>query len=197
MVANSLRIVRSVCRRYSRPAELAGYLRSVAAQLARRCRTHLLAHGKLWEQPRPELVASLGDVCALHAAFVAQLAPLLTASGGVGGPERAASAPQAPAAAAKAAEAAELADRAFAAFGQFARRCAKLADMFGTVHQFGQLSQHTHIEGVAGVLQQFGEVRPVLMLLVVWGLDVCGALIAAAVWRGEGGLSKMGMWGSG
>jgi dynein heavy chain len=173
-------MVHSVCRHYSSPATLAGYLRRVAAQLARRCRQHLLAPGKLWEQERPALVAALGEVCALHAAFVAQAGPLLNnnggggsggGGGGGGGPKKAAAADlagptNAAGAAAAAAPAgggaaagAELADAAFARFGQFARRCAKLADMFGTVHQFSQLAQHTHIEGVAGVLQQFDEVR--------------------------------------
>lgn len=117
----------------------------IANQLIKRSRQHLLAPGKLWEQPKPALIAALGDAAALHAAFLHHAGGLLGGGGGTGGTAGGAAGSTA-------------ADHAFAKYAQFGRRCGKLADMFGTVHAFSQLAGHTHIEGIAAVLAKFGEV---------------------------------------
>ncbi len=49
----------------------------IANQLIKRCRQQLAAGGKLWEQPRSQLVAALKEVTALHAAFVHHVGGLL------------------------------------------------------------------------------------------------------------------------
>ncbi|KAI3432720.1 hypothetical protein D9Q98_004263 [Chlorella vulgaris] len=146
LIANNLRMVHSVSRHYSRPAVLASFLRKVANQLTKRCRQHLLSGGKLWEQNRLSLIAALHEACALHAAFAQHVKQLLGGTpSGTAGPAHGA------------AGTAELVAAACAKYGQFAKRCGKLAGMFGAVHQFGQLEQHTHIEGVSSVLPKFAE----------------------------------------
>lgn len=140
-------MVHSVSRHYSRPAVLASFLRKVANQLTKRCRQHLLAGGKLWEQDRLSLIAALHEACALHAAFAQHVNQLLGGTpSGTAGPAHGA------------AGTAELVAAACAKYGQFAKRWGKLAGMFGAVQQFGQLEQHTHIEGVSSVLPKFAEV---------------------------------------
>lgn len=135
-------MVHSISRHYSQPARLAAFLRKVANQLIKRSRQHILAAGKLWEQPdRAALVETLSSACRLHDAFAEHARALLAKPGG------AASAP--PSAAAS---------DALTKYGLFAKRCSKLAEMFGTVHQFAQLAQHTHIEGIGTVVAKFGEV---------------------------------------
>lgn len=151
LIANNLRMVHSISRHYSQPAALAAFLRKVANQLIKRSREHILAPGKLWEQrDRPALVETLGTACRLHAAFAEHVTTLLSsASSGSGrqGDEGTA-----------APDAADASAAALAKYSLFAKRCAKLAEMFGTVHQFAQLAQHTHIEGVSAVLAKFREV---------------------------------------
>ncbi|KAL4452763.1 hypothetical protein ABPG75_008425, partial [Micractinium tetrahymenae] len=142
LIANNLRMVHSISRHYSHPAALAAFLRKVANQLIKRSRQHILAAGKLWEQTdRAALVEALSAACRLHAAFAEHAGSLLAKPGGAAG----------------AAPSAAAAD-ALAKYGLFAKRCSKLADMFGTVQQFAQLAQHTHIEGIGTVLAKFGEV---------------------------------------
>jgi dynein heavy chain len=146
----------------------------VANQLVKRSKEHLLVAGKLWEQDRPALIAALGTVVDLHAAFAQQCSPLLsstassTGNSSSGQPAPPRSPPKPPAkgggaaaalaAAQQAAAAEELSKLAFAKYGLFAQRCGKLAEMFGTVHSFSQLAAHTHIEGVSAVLAKFWEV---------------------------------------
>ena len=167
LIASNLRMVHGISRHYGQPAALAAFLRKVANQLIKRSRQHILAPGKLWEQTdRPALVEALNSACRLHSAFAEHASALLgggaatlggsTASAGarLGTAASAGSA----ASAAAAAAAGEAAAAALAKYGLFAKRCAKLSEMFSTVHQFAQLAQHTHIEGVAAVLAKFSEV---------------------------------------
>lgn len=141
LIANNLRMVHSISRHYSQPAALAGFLRKLANQLIKRCRQHVLAAGKLWEQAdRGALVAALGDACRLHDVFVEHAVALLAKPDAAAGSAHPAAAD------------------ALAKYGLFAKRCCKLAEMFGTVHQFAQLAQHMHIEGIGSVLAAFGEV---------------------------------------
>ncbi|PSC73956.1 flagellar outer dynein arm heavy chain gamma [Micractinium conductrix] len=167
LIASNLRMVHGISRHYGQPAALAAFLRKVANQLIKRSRQHILAPGKLWEQTdRPALVEALNSACRLHSAFAEHASALLgggaatlggsTASAGarLGTAASAGSA----ASAAAAAAAGEAAAAALAKYGLFAKRCAKLSEMFSTVHQFAQLVQHTHIEGVAAVLAKFSEV---------------------------------------
>lgn len=153
LIANNLGMVHSISRHYARPAALAAFLRKVANQLAARCRAHLLAPGKLWDQDKAALVEALGACTRLHAAFSEHATRLLQGGRGRGGAGGAT-----PAAGAAAAEAEAAAEQALAKYGLFAKRCSKLAELFTTVHQFAQLAQHTHIEGVGAVLAKFGEV---------------------------------------
>lgn len=167
-------MVRGIVRHYAQPASLAAFLRRIANQLIKRSRQHILAGGKLWEQDRPALIAALGDACGLHAAFLEHAGRLLaprqgSSSGAGGGGGSKPGVPGAPGAAA--AVAGEAAEAAMAKYGLFARRCAKLAEMFGTVHQFAALAAHTHIEGVSTVLAQFMEVRD------------CGLWVSAGCWQ--------------
>ena len=166
LIANNLAMVRGIVRHYAQPASLAAFLRRIANQLIKRSRQHILAGGKLWEQDRPALIAALGDACRLHAAFLEHAGRLLAPRQGSSGAAASSSGsssssslgvPGTPGAAAAAAS--EAAEAALAKYGLFARRCAKLAEMFGTVHQFAALAAHTHIEGVSTVLAQFMEVR--------------------------------------
>jgi hypothetical protein len=46
----------------------------------------------------------------------------------------------------------------FTGYDQFSKRCRKLVDMFSTVHQFTELGQHTHIEGIDAIMAKFSEV---------------------------------------
>lgn len=48
---------------------------------------------------------------------------------------------------------------AFTKYDQFCKRCKKLTEMFTTVHQFTELGQHTHIEGIQSIMTKFDEVR--------------------------------------
>ena len=64
-----LRLAAAASRRFSRPPVLAALLRCLGEPLARRCREHLAAGGKLWEQPRAQLLVKLESVLALSAAF--------------------------------------------------------------------------------------------------------------------------------
>ena len=137
-------MLHGISRHYSQPASLAAFLRKVANQLIKRSLQHLLTPGKLWEQDRASLVAALGAAGQLHAAFEQHAGQVLGAAAATG-------------AAAEAARR-EAEQQAVAKYGLFARRCAKLAEMFSTVHQFAQLAQHTHIQGVSAVLAKFGEV---------------------------------------
>ena len=148
LIATNLRMVHSLSRHYSQPAHLATYLHRLANQLIKRCRQHILAGGsKLWEQPdRPALVEALRAACALHTAYVEHAGKLLPpsrpqGSGSCGAPwaDRAPGAP-------------------LSKFALFSKRCSKLAGMFATAHQFAQLAQSTHIQGVADVLAKFWEV---------------------------------------
>ena len=165
LIANNLAMVRGIVRRYAQPAALAAFLRRIANQLIKRSRLHILAGGKLWEQDWPALIAALRDACRLHAAFLDHAGRLLaprqgSSSSGPAGSGSSGSKPAVPAAAgAAAALASEAADAALAKYGLFAKRCAKLAEMFGTVDQFAALAAHTHIEGVSTVLAQFMQVR--------------------------------------
>lgn len=148
LIANNLRMVHSISRHYSQPAVLAAFLRKVANQLIKRSRQHILAAGKLWEQAdRAALVEALSSACRLHDAFTEHAAALLAKPGA--------------------------AADALAKYGLFAKRCAKLAEMFGTVHQFAQLAQHMYIEGIGSVLAKFGEVGA--------GQQGCAALQPALV----------------
>lgn len=165
LIANNLAMVRGIVRHYAQPAALAAFLRRIANQLIKRSRLHILAGGKLWEQDRPALIAALGDACRLHAAFLEHAGRLLaprqgSSSSGPAGSGSSGIKPAVPAAAgAAAAVASEAAEAALAKYGLFAKRCAKLAEMFGTVDQFAALAANTHIEGVSSVLAQFMEVR--------------------------------------
>ena len=158
-------MVRGIVRHYAQPAALAAFLRRIANQLIKRSRLHILAGGKLWEQDRPALKAALGDACRLHAAFLEHAGRLLaprqgSSSSGPAGSSSSGSKPGVPAAAGAAAVVAgEATETALAKYSLFAKRCAKLAEMFGTVDQFAALAAHTHIEGVSTVLAQFMEVR--------------------------------------
>ncbi len=40
----------------------------------------------------------------------------------------------------------------------FARRCRKLEQLFSTIHQFSGLAQHTHIEGLSGMIKRVEEI---------------------------------------
>lgn len=44
----------------------------MAAQMERGCRAHLLATGRVWDRPRPGLIADLNLAVALNEAFHAQ-----------------------------------------------------------------------------------------------------------------------------
>lgn len=172
-------MVRGIVRHYAQHASLAAFLRRIANQLIKRSRLHILAGGKLWEQDRPALIAALGDACRLHAAFQEQAGRLMArrqgSSSGAAGGSSSGSKPGVPAAAGTAAAgASEAAESALAKYGLFAKRCAKLAEMFGTVDQFAALAGHTHIEGVSTVLAQFMEVRGWVV-----GLLSCGGHAAA------------------
>lgn len=39
-----------------------------ALQVSRRCKAHVMEHGKLWDQPRPALVSNL-DACIRHVPY--------------------------------------------------------------------------------------------------------------------------------
>lgn len=158
LLANNLAMVHSITRHYARPASLDAFLRKVANQLIRRSREHIMGGGggKLWDQPRLALLQALADAARLHAAFQQHAVSLLSGKrgGSAGGADAAA-----PAVDAAGAEAA--AEAALAKYGLFVKRCAKLAELFSTAHQFAQLAAHTHIEGVSDVLAKFGQVRRV------------------------------------
>lgn len=60
------------CRYYADPARLGALLAKMAAQMERGCRAHLLATGRVWDRPRPGLIADLNLAVALNEAFHAQ-----------------------------------------------------------------------------------------------------------------------------
>lgn len=74
MILGNLKMVHAISRHYSQPAEMGRFLRRVANQLAARSRAALAAGGKLWEQPKPQLINCMGAVGRLHAAFVVRVA---------------------------------------------------------------------------------------------------------------------------
>jgi dynein heavy chain len=49
-------------------------------------------------------------------------------------------------------------DVVFEKFNHFKRRLEKLVDMFTTIHQFSSLEQHTHIDGLTGMIANFHQI---------------------------------------
>jgi dynein heavy chain, axonemal len=49
-------------------------------------------------------------------------------------------------------------DVIFEKFNHFKRRLEKLVDMFTTIHQFSSLEQHTHIDGLTGMIANFHQI---------------------------------------
>lgn len=46
----------------------------------------------------------------------------------------------------------------FGKYELFARRCRKLEQLFSTIHQFSGLAQHTHIDGLSGMIKRVEEI---------------------------------------
>lgn len=206
-------MVHAISRHYSQPERMAHFLQRIASQLIARSRQALAAGGKLWEQPKPALIARLEASERLHAAFMvsgwpgwrseagrilwchAGHAPADTPPAGThcshaqgrlvscslsidlgmcGHAEcrrciintRFEPPLQAQAADFLAATGGAALDPAalFPKYDQFNKRCQKLAGMYSTVHQFAELGQHTHIEGMGAIMAKFAEV------LQGWGL---------------------------
>eukprot|EP00887_Chlorella_sp_A99_P001633 scaffold8.g1633.t1 len=135
LIVNNLRMLHGISRHYGQLNSLAAFVARIANQLIRRSREALVAGGRLWEQDKPSLIAGLKAADRLHAAFAEQCGTLL--AGGAGG--------------------AEAATAALAKYGLFARRCRKLVAMLTTVHQFGALAAHTHIEGMGAIMARFQQ----------------------------------------
>ncbi|KAK9841874.1 hypothetical protein WJX81_008571 [Elliptochloris bilobata] len=133
----ALHAMHTVSRYYADPARLAALLARMAAQMERGSRGHILAAGRVWDRPRPALVADLELTVALNEAFHAQFKAVQ-----------------------RQAEGAWALDEGvvFGRYDLFAKRCRKLVSLFTTIHQFSLLAQHTHIEGLEALMRGFGDI---------------------------------------
>ena len=58
-------------RYYAVPDQLAAFLLTITSQLISSCRACISAPGKIWDQPKPPLIANLEAAVALRDTYVA------------------------------------------------------------------------------------------------------------------------------
>ena len=58
-------------RYYAVPDQLAAFLLTITSQLISSCRACISAPGKIWDQPKPHLIANLEAAVALRDTYVA------------------------------------------------------------------------------------------------------------------------------
>ena len=67
---NNLKMVNAISRHYSQLDEIVRFLQRIANQLILRCKETINSDGKLWDQPKPQLVAKLRAAAHLHGAWM-------------------------------------------------------------------------------------------------------------------------------
>lgn len=115
----------------------------VTNQMIQNCRMFIEGPGKLWDQDKPKLLSNLEHCLKLNEQYQEQYK--LTR-------DRLAQQPKG----GKLFEFNET--KIFFKFDLFCKRLTKLHDMFTTVHQFTELSKHTHIDGLEDMVKTFFEI---------------------------------------
>ncbi|KAK9865923.1 hypothetical protein WJX84_001850 [Apatococcus fuscideae] len=147
----SIRMMHTIARFYSQPARMTAFLQKVTSQMIVQCKAHIMEGGKLWDQDQPKLVSKLRAALKLGEAYQKQYRAAWEGPGshmvhGINAPGD---------------EKGTFAFDEAQIFGKyelFVRRCRKLEQLFSTIHQFSGLAQHTHIDGLSGMIKRVEEI---------------------------------------
>eukprot|EP00217_Crustomastix_stigmatica_P013603 CAMPEP_0183798542 /NCGR_PEP_ID=MMETSP0803_2-20130417/19119_1 /TAXON_ID=195967 /ORGANISM="Crustomastix stigmata, Strain CCMP3273" /LENGTH=4519 /DNA_ID=CAMNT_0026043227 /DNA_START=42 /DNA_END=13598 /DNA_ORIENTATION=- len=136
---SNIKMMHSIARYFNTPERMTTLFVKVTNAMITNCKDHILAPGKLWEQDKPSLLKNLDVAIKLNEAYQEQYK--LTR-------DRLLSQPKG-----KQFDFGE--QRIFSKFDLFCKRIGKLIDMFTTIHQFSELAQHTHIDGLEDIIKNF------------------------------------------
>lgn len=140
---NNIKMMHTIARYYNTPERMTTLFCKVTNQMITNCRNFIEAPGKNWDQDKPKLLANLEHCLKLNEQYQEQYR--LTR-------DRLAAQPKG----GKLFEFNE--QKIFFKFDLFCKRLTKLHDMFTTVHQFTELSKHTHIDGLEDMVKTFFEI---------------------------------------
>ncbi|KAG8470448.1 hypothetical protein KFE25_008869 [Diacronema lutheri] len=160
----NVRMMQAVARHYNTEERMTALLRKITNQMIHNCRDFVTRDAGCWEQPPEQLVGRLEACLRLHEAYRAQYdstrAVAWRASIELTNGHAAGARVHADARGAAGARPSPFDFNEQAIFGRlelFSRRVEKLIDMFRTIHQFSELSNHK-IEGLDAVLSNLFSV---------------------------------------
>ena len=135
---NNVKMMHTIARYYNTTERMTRLFCKITNQMISNCKSGILDHGKLWDQPIPQLITSLENCLHLNEYYQDQYRQtkekLMTQPKG------------------KQFDFSE--NLIFNKFELFCKRVQKLKDMFSTIQQFSTLAKH-NIEGMDSLIKNF------------------------------------------
>ncbi|GBG77441.1 hypothetical protein CBR_g23890 [Chara braunii] len=139
VLMSNIKMMHSIARYYNTAERMTVLFVKVTNQMITKCKEFIKGPGKLWEQDKASLIQNLELCIRLNEQYQEQYRQTRDKLQSQ----------------AKGKQFDFNEQRIFHKFDVFCKRLTKLVDMFTTVHQFGSLEQHSHIEGLGEMIKTF------------------------------------------
>jgi dynein heavy chain len=139
---NNIKMMHTIARYYNTPERMTTLFYKVTNQMITNCKAYIAVGGNLWNQDKPALLENLKLAVKLEERYKEEYR--LTR-------ERLQTQP-------KGKQFDFDIEKIFGKFELFTKRLNKLVDMFTTIHQFSTLAEHTHIDGLEEMIQNFFKI---------------------------------------